>query len=67
MKTLREHSKWFLNNSRNYAATGGYGKTFISKPFTDCYDNRFTFTETLYLPIAYIKFIWYSRFDIKGF
>ena len=54
---------FFCLRSRSYIGTG-YGKISFMPPGHVKYANKYKLRDVLYWPIAWCKFMWYSRHDI---
>jgi len=62
MKDFIKKHKFFVRASRAYVATGPYG-LYKRTLFSEYYGETYTLGQALYWPIAYIKFMWFSRND----
>lgn len=67
MKKIIELHRFFVKESRKFVGTwsnGPYEK--ILHPFTVYYGRYvYSFSQKLYYPIAYIKFMWYNIGDVR--
>ena len=62
MSKLAEHHSWFRQHSRTFVGVG-HGK-IVSGPWALCFGRKYTMVTFAYWPVAWIKFMWFSRHEI---
>ena len=62
-RKFKELHSWFCRKSRSYIGVG-YGEVSFTLPHVRMYSSKYRLRDALYWPIAWCKFMWYSRHDI---